>query len=306
MFHHLKDKKIPIIYAVLFPLLLISLIALGHYICSNISLNKYIVSIEGELAYYTLTTDKLIAKVKNLTQNLSDRTVQRDLYQQRYNEEKGRMDTFSYQITDIKSTVGDLEKLNQIDEELLMKYSKVYFLNENYSPELLTKIPSEYTYNTNKEYAFHSKAWFFLKAMLSDASASSTDLKIISAYRSFYTQGEVKSGYTMIYGSGSNQFSADQGYSEHQLGTTVDLTTSKIGSSFTGFEKTEAYQWLLDNAYKYGFILSYPKDNSYYQFEPWHWRFVGRVLAAKLNQDKKNFYDLEQREIDLYRISFFD
>jgi len=302
----MKNIKIPIGYAIFIPLILISFISLGYFILSNLSLNKYIVSLEGKLAYYTLTTDKLIAKAKDLSQNLSDRTVQRDLYQQRYNEEKNRMDNLSYQIIDIKDTVGDLEKLNQIDEELLMKYSKIYFLNENYSPESLIKIPSEYTYNTNKEYAFHSKAWFFLKTMLSDASASSTDLKIISAYRSFYTQGEVKSGYNMIYGTGANKFSADQGYSEHQLGTAVDLTTSKIGGSFTGFEKTEAYQWLLDNAYKYGFILSYPKDNSYYQFEPWHWRFVGRVLAAKLHQDGKSFYDLEQREIDLYRISFFD
>ncbi len=303
---NIKKIEIPKSYAIFIPLLMISFIALGYFICSNIDLNKYIVSLENRLVEYASTTHRLTNKIIELSQNLSDRTVQRDIYQQRYNEEKSKIDLFDSKISDIKNTVGDLEKLNQIDEELLTKYSKVYFLNENYIPESLVKIPSKYTYNPEKEYSFHSKVWIFLENMLSDALASSTDLKIISAYRSFYTQGEVKSTYTMIYGSGSNQFSADQGYSEHQLGTTIDLTTSKVGSSFTGFEKTQAYQWLLDNAYKYGFILSYPKDNNYYEFEPWHWRFVGRVLAAKLHQDGKNFYDLEQREIDLYRISFFD
>ena len=141
---------------------------------------------------------------------------------------------------------------------------------------------------------------------MSDARSSSIDIEVISAYRSFGTQTEIKSTYKIIYGLGSNQFSADQGYSEHQLGTTIDFTTSEVGSSYVGFEKTEAYQWLQDNAYKYGFILSYPEDNTYYQFEPWHWRFVGTSLAEGLYKEGKNFYDLDQREIDRYLLFFFD
>ncbi|PJC82708.1 hypothetical protein CO006_02150, partial [Candidatus Roizmanbacteria bacterium CG_4_8_14_3_um_filter_35_14] len=61
-----------------------------------------------------------------------------------------------------------------------------------------------------------------------------------------------------------------------------------------------------ENAYKYGFILSYPKQNTYYQFEPWHWRFVGMTLATKLHDTNQYFYNLAQREIDLYLISIFD
>jgi D-alanyl-D-alanine carboxypeptidase len=72
------------------------------------------------------------------------------------------------------------------------------------------------------------------------------------------------------------------------------------------FETTPAYEWLVKNAYKFGFALSYPKDNAYYIFEPWHWRFVGTDLARKLHRDGKSFYDLEQREIDEYLISLFD
>ena len=74
----------------------------------------------------------------------------------------------------------------------------------------------------------------------------------------------------------------------------------------SGFDTTEAYTWLQKNAYKYGFVLSYPKDNGFYIFEPWHWRFVGQKLAGDLHDDGKFFYDLDQRDIDKYLISLFD
>jgi LAS superfamily LD-carboxypeptidase LdcB len=179
-------------------------------------------------------------------------------------------------------------------------------LNENYVPESFATIDPEYGYNPNGNYLVYSKIWPFLKTILTTAKADGIDLKVISAYRSFNEQSSLKSSYKMVYGTGANKFSADQGYSEHQLGTTVDFTTAASGSSFTNFEKSATYQWLLDNAYTYGFILSYPQDNKYYQFEPWHWRFVGRDLAKFLHAENKNFYDLDQREIDQYRISFFD
>jgi len=132
------------------------------------------------------------------------------------------------------------------------------------------------------------------------------DLKIVSAYRSFYDQLVTKISYKTLYGSGANQFSADQGYSEHQLGTTIDFTTAKLDGLSLQFENQDAYAWLRGNAYKFGFVLSYPKNNSYYQYEPWHWRFVGIALATKLHDENKNFYDLTQREIDQYLISLFD
>ena len=210
------------------------------------------------------------------------------------------------QIEGIQGTVGILEKLSQTDPELLKKYSKVYFLNDNYVPETFIKIEPKYTYDSQKDYLIYAKIWQFLQDLLIAAENATIQIKIISAYRSFGTQSELKSSYTMIYGSGANKFIADQGYSEHQLGTTLDFTTSEIGATYLIFEKTPAYQWLLENAYKYGFILSYPENNKYYQFEPWHWRFVGRGLAEKLHQEGKNFYDLDQREIDQYLISFFD
>ncbi|MEW5805378.1 MAG: M15 family metallopeptidase [Patescibacteria group bacterium] len=220
--------------------------------------------------------------------------------------EQGKNQFFAKQISGIQSTVSDLEKLNQLDEELLKKYSKVYFLNEHYLPQQLSIIDKKYAYNQNEVYQIHSQAKPYLYQMLEAADSDGMPIKIISAYRSFADQANLKSSYKMVYGSGANQFSADQGYSEHQLGTAIDLTTPELGAEFYDFAKTPAYQWLLNNAYKYGFILSYPENNAYYVFEPWHWRFVGVMLATELHTQNRHFYDLDQREIDRYLINIFD
>ena len=82
--------------------------------------------------------------------------------------------------------------------------------------------------------------------------------------------------------------------------------TTGLGGAFAGFDRTGAYQWLLANAYKYGFVLSYPANNPYYIYEPWHWRYVGVKLSTALHDQNKNFYDLDQREIDQYLADIFD
>ena len=143
--------------------------------------------------------------------------------------------------------------------------------------------------------------------MLDDATEAGLKLRIASAYRSFKTQESLKTSYKVTYGTTSaNKFSADQGYSEHQLGTTVDLTTASSGALSSSFEKTTEFKWLTQHAYKYGFVLSYPKNNKYYIYEPWHWRFVGVKLATMLHEEKLYLYDVDQREIDTYLISIFD
>jgi D-alanyl-D-alanine carboxypeptidase len=210
------------------------------------------------------------------------------------------------QIQDITSTVGQLKKLSETDVELLKKYSKIYFLNENYIPLKLSDIDPKYLNIKNKQVQVHSDILPHLIAMLESAKNQGVEIQILSGYRSFSTQASLKSEYKITYGSGANKFSADQGYSEHQLGTTLDFTTEKIGAVLSGFDKTEGYKWLNSNAYKYGFILSYPKNNAYYIYEPWHWRYVGVALATKLHDQNINFYDASQRDIDQYLANIFD
>lgn len=210
------------------------------------------------------------------------------------------------QLVSAQNLLGLYHKIVNTDKQLLEKYSKVYFLNENYIPSRLATITPEYLFDKNRTLQIHASVEPYLTRLLQTASSSGQPLSIVSAYRSFGTQAQLKSAYIVTYGVGANRFSAEQGYSEHQLGTTVDFTTPILGAAYTKFESASAYLWLTQNAYKYGFALSYPKNNTYYQFEPWHWRFVGIVLATKLHDEGKYFYDMDQREIDTYLMNIFD
>lgn len=208
-------------------------------------------------------------------------------------------------VNNISGQVGTLQKLAQTDKELLQKYSKVYFLNEHYVPISLTSINPAYVSST-QTLQIHSSIDHYLESLMIDSDRQGLHLRVSSAYRSFGTQANLKQSYKVTYGSGANTFSADQGYSEHQLGTTVDFSTVSLGGGLVGFDKTSEYSWLLDNAYRYGFVISYPKENTYYVFEPWHWRFVGVALATRLFQEHTYFYNMDQRTIDSYLANIFD
>ncbi len=279
------------------------IVATGYLSYQDFKLTKEKTAVEEELAK---TREDFATQSQNLLENIDALKVILGATQQDLHQQQDVVDSMEAQVQFMAGTVGTLKKLNSTDKELLQKYSRVYFLSENYIPKYLLPILPQYVYEPEKEKPIVSEVWPFLQKLLDDAAAAQVDLKILSAYRSFGTQSTLKSTYTVIYGSGANKFSADQGYSEHQLGTTIDFTTSKLGAGFSTFEKTGSYTWLIENAYKYGFILSYPKNNGYYVFEPWHWRFVGKALALKLHDENKNFYDLTQREIDEYLVTLFD
>jgi LAS superfamily LD-carboxypeptidase LdcB len=201
--------------------------------------------------------------------------------------------------------VSSYQKLRSLDLELLQKYSKVYFLNEHYVPSALTKIDPLYTNGVAR--TIHASVWPFLKDLLEQSRKDGVHLIISSSYRSFGEQSALKSQYKVIYGTtAANQFSADQGYSEHQLGTTVDFATTRSSGLSTSFENTPEFTWLNTHAYEYGFVMSYPKNNTYYVYEPWHWRFVGVSLAKRLHDQNKQLYELDQRDINDYLITIFD
>ncbi len=250
--------------------------------------------------------DMASSTIAELSDRLSLTSDELEDIEDDYRAEKKKNDNFEDQITKISGTVGVLDKLSKTDKELLQKYSKVYFLNEHYIPEKIVPIEKKYLYNEAIAKSIHGKVEPYLNDMIDDALEDGVKLWVVSAYRSFKEQGGLKGAYTASYGTGANAFSADQGYSEHQLGTTLDFTTEGIGGGLDGFDKTAAYTWLLDNAHKYGFTLSYPKGNTYYVFEPWHWRYVGEDLATDLHKAGDTFYDWEQRKIDSYLIKIFD
>jgi len=243
-----------------------------------------------------------------LQNNLTDATASLgNALQQEKQRVQTQLGGVQDQVGEIGGTVTDLQKLSKTDPELLAKYSKVFFLSDNYAPARLADIPPAYAYSEKKQSQIIPEVLPYLQKMLDQAKQDGVELYIESAYRSFNTQESLKNQYAVIYGAGTaNQFSADQGYSEHQLGTAVDLITTGTKGALAGFDRTPAYAWALKNAYRYGFILSYPKDNGYYIFEPWHWRYVGVKLATDLHSSGDYFYTMDQRAIDAYLINLFD
>jgi LAS superfamily LD-carboxypeptidase LdcB len=249
----------------------------------------------------------LESEIKGLNDKITNIVAQNNLLNEAIQTEIQKSEELLDQVDQVSDTADALNKLSKVDTQLLQKYSKVFFLNEHYVPSGLSTIPSKYVYEKGKNYEMHSKVESYLEKMLKAAEEEGIIIKVISAYRSFDTQAILKSGYQVVYGAGTaNQFSADQGYSEHQLGTTLDFTTPETKDNFDLFDSTPAYKWLKSNAYKFGFIISYPKSNAYYTYEPWHWRFVGVDLANRLHRNGDYFYDMDQRKINNYLGVFFD
>jgi LAS superfamily LD-carboxypeptidase LdcB len=302
-----KSQKIHILSTVLALGVMGGLGFLGY---QNYQLTREKSALEAELSKtkqeFDSTSRSLSENIETLKQLLTTTQDERRTLEEDVRAKQEIVASMQAQVESMSGTLGTLKKLANTNRELLKKYSRVYFLSENYIPPYTTRILDTYVYEPAKEKTIATEVWPFLQKLLNDANATSTDIRIASAYRSYETQNKLKTAYTVSYGSGANKFSADQGYSEHQLGTTVDFTTVKLKGNSATFEKTTAYAWLTENAYKYGFILSYPKKNAYYVFEPWHWRFVGKNLALKLHIEHKNFYDLTQNEIDEYLVTIFD
>lgn len=284
-----------------------------------IDMNAQLTALSGKLASTTAvlnsTTDVLAKNISDLhvetsgiSQTLSSTTEDVTTAQNSITAVKDQVGGVEQTVGSISGSVSTLQKLATTDPVLLKKYSKVYFLNENYAPAHLVTIPQGVVYSNTRPELFLEEALPFLQNLLTAASSSQVIMYVSSGYRSFGTQWKLKSDYAVTYGEGTaNSFSADQGYSEHQLGTTVDFITGGFhGELSNAFNTTVAFKWLANNAYKYGFELSYPMGNSYYVYEPWHWRFVGVKLATYLHDNTKNFYDMDQRDIDTHLADFFD
>ncbi len=118
-------------------------------------------------------------------------------------------------------------------------------------------------------------------------AAGAGTLVLQSGYRSYVSQVSVHNAQVKRYGLAKGEaLAARPGFSEHQTGLAADLAA--VGQHCTiqiCFAKTKAGKWLASNAYKYGFILRYPAGQTPitgYQFEPWHFRFVGQELSKEM------------------------
>jgi zinc D-Ala-D-Ala carboxypeptidase len=148
---------------------------------------------------------------------------------------------------------------------------------QDFEPADLVDVPVEYT----NEPLLRQEASDAVVAMFQAAfDEAGLELASNSAYRSYSAQENVYDGDDLT--------TARPGFSEHQTGLTIDIGPLSGDCSLNEcFAETPEGMWLRDNAWRFGFILRYPADKTPitgYTFEPWHYRYVGTDLAAKMRE----------------------
>lgn len=126
-----------------------------------------------------------------------------------------------------------------------------------------------------------------LKELFDAAAYNGLSLCGVSAYRSYERQYEIFTNNVKTQGmEHTAKYSAIPGYSEHQTGLAIDVSTKSVNYRLDAFfANTPEYEWLKENAHLYGFIIRYADDKTSitgYSFEPWHIRYVGKTLAKYL------------------------
>ena len=165
--------------------------------------------------------------------------------------------------------------------------NKYYKLDKDYEPEDLTVINSKFASGTQK---LRKEAAGKFEEMASDMLKENLKIYAGSTYRSYSYQEGLYNRYVKKDGfKEAETYSARAGYSEHQLGLAVDIVNGKWNYLSEGDKE---YTWLVNNSYKYGFILRYPHESEYitgYVFEDWHFRYLGIELATKVHESKLTY-----------------
>ena len=192
----------------------------------------------------------------------------------------------SYSIIDSRNS-SDRKYVLEDPSNTALLIKKGFSISKDYVPENLVEVNIPTATTNNKMRSDAAKA---LETMYEDAKKEGLTLAVNSAYRSYEEQQKIYDEYFRIYDEvTAASLVAVPGTSEHQLGLSVDLTSqSVIDGQYGVFGSTPEYQWVIKNAYKYGFILRYPNDKidiTGIANEPWHYRYVGVKLATKLYEE---------------------
>lgn len=174
--------------------------------------------------------------------------------------------------------------------------NKFFYVTKDYVPNNLKKM----TMCTKGNIYLTEEALTNFNTMCQDMKKESLQIRAISAYRDYNYQLNLYNKY-LVNDTKKNvdTYSARPGHSEHQSGLTVDV--DNISSNFNDFESTDEFIWMQQNAYKYGFILRYPKEKQEitgYSYESWHYRYVGKKIASYIKKHNITFDEYYARFIN--------
>jgi LAS superfamily LD-carboxypeptidase LdcB len=175
--------------------------------------------------------------------------------------------------------------------------NKYYSLESDYEPANLKSIDDNYSSGNRKMVEEAANAF---NEMAAAAKRDGFIVRAVSTYRSYIYQRDLYNRYVAKDGvENADTYSARPGHSEHQTGLAVDVDNSK--DAYTSFGNTKEFNWMKENAYKYGYILRYTKENEWitgYKDEPWHYRYVGKEIANYINEHPMTFEEYYVRFLD--------
>ena len=222
-------------------------------------------NINKKISYFKMENLDRYISYKNKNKDLSDEQIIKDV----------NMDLDKKQYEDMHETIN-LNKINIL-------VNKHNYLKEDYVPENLKSLSSTYALSNMKMVEEAANAF---ESLSKDASKENYKIIAMSTYRSYEYQVDLYNKYVKSDGKdAADTYSGRPGNSEHQTGLAVDVYNQT--ETYTNFEKTEEYDWMQENAYKYGFILRFPKDKENetgYEFESWHYRYVGKDIAKYIHK----------------------
>lgn len=174
------------------------------------------------------------------------------------------------------------------DKGNLILVNKYFRVEDTFVPDNLVTISPKYSWGSGKQIKSEVYDAFIEMHTAAHNENENIYLMINLGYRSYEEQESLynryKSAENVKY---ADSITARPGHSEHQTGLALDIFDYSNSNTST-FKNTEAYTWLKENAYKYGFILRYEegKENiTGFEVEDWHYRYVGKTVA-KIIHDK--------------------
>lgn len=204
--------------------------------------------------------------------------------------------TFVNAYLDKDYYTNDIALSKEEEKKIDVIVNKYYKLSKDYEPDDLTKIDSKFASGSNQR--LRKEAAIKFEEMAAEALKNGYKIYAGSTYRSYDYQLGLYNRYVAKDGfDEAETYSARAGYSEHQLGLAVDIINGKWEYLS---ENDEEYEWLIDNSYKYGFILRYPRGKEYitgYVFEDWHFRYLGIDLATKVYNSKLTYDEYVARQL---------
>ena len=183
-------------------------------------------------------------------------------------------------------------------DDLDVLVDRSHSLPPDYVPADLVPL-QDYGVPTLGSEVFRRGAAEHLGGLVEDAAADGEELVVASAYRSYDDQQHSHERLMSVFGTGAGRTSATPGHSQHQLGTAVDFTNAAAGYEvWVPFAQTSASWWLEQHARKYGFVMAYPRgkeEQTGYQWEPWHYRYVGVEVAKRLEKSDLSLQEYLER-----------